>query len=207
MKNVRQKLKEHEGFSYIELLIVIVVISIVASLAIMSFGSSREQFKRQNVAQQLKQAFERARFDSVKRRASAAAIQARVTVNTNSYTLLTDNNSNGVLTDAGDTVTTSFTDQIIIAGPGAGVTIPATISFDQRGEVAASTPIFMVCNVSPCTTAADNTPDKANIVLVTPTGTVNFLAGGATVPTFAAPSNSTLPSGSGTDIKGDVVLP
>ena len=44
-----------------ELLMVTVIIAIVAALALMQFGGSKGQFERQNVSQQLKQAFERAR--------------------------------------------------------------------------------------------------------------------------------------------------
>src|SRR5690606_12428047 len=57
------------GFSFVELMVVIVIIVIVATLALMQRGSANEQFQRQNVARELKVALERARFDSVKRRA------------------------------------------------------------------------------------------------------------------------------------------
>jgi hypothetical protein len=48
--------------------VVISIIAIVAAIALMQRGNSNEQFKRQNITWGLKNAFERARFDSVKRR-------------------------------------------------------------------------------------------------------------------------------------------
>ena len=46
-----------EGWSLVELLVVIVIISVVASLALMQRGNANEQFKRQNVARELKVAY------------------------------------------------------------------------------------------------------------------------------------------------------
>ena len=66
-----------DGTTLVEALVVILIISIVAAMAIMNRGSADEQFKRQNLARELKVAFERARFDSVKRRAEGAT-RARV---------------------------------------------------------------------------------------------------------------------------------
>jgi len=207
MNNTRSNLCGQAGISLPELLVVTVVIAIVASLALMQFGGSREQFQRQNVAQQLKQAFERARFDSVKRRAAVANQQAKVIVTATSYTLLTDNNANGVTTDAADSVVTNFTGQGFSI-TGNSMTFPVTVSFDKRGETAttgAANPIFWVCNGT-CT-AGSTTNSNANIVLVTPTGTVNLLSGSSTPPNFNAPSNSTIPGGSSSGIKNDVVIP
>ena len=63
-------LYSQRGASVIEVLIVLVVVGILAVLAIASFGKSRENFARQNVAREFKVRLERARFDSVKRRAN-----------------------------------------------------------------------------------------------------------------------------------------
>src|SRR4029079_12806544 len=81
---------DESGVTLIELLVVIVIIVIVCAIALMQRGSADAQFKRQNVARELKVAFERARFDSVKRRAQASP-EARVTVvvDTSSYALTT----------------------------------------------------------------------------------------------------------------------
>ncbi|NNF00215.1 MAG: type II secretion system protein [Pyrinomonadaceae bacterium] len=205
MKKPRRHMHDESGISLPEVLIVTVIVAIVASLALLQFGSSREQLRRQNVAQQLKQAFERARFDSVKRRAVGGGVPyAAVIVDSDSYTLVLDLNADGDTTDPGETTVTSFTNQTIIPGPGSSASLPVTISFDKRGEVAAATPIFMVCNVTPCS-LSDNTPGKANVVVVTPTGTVNLLGGGVAIPTFTAPTLS--PVGSGSGINEDVTMP
>ena len=41
---------EESGVSYVELLVVIVIISVVCALALMGWGQSRERFRLQNVA-------------------------------------------------------------------------------------------------------------------------------------------------------------
>ncbi len=195
---------DDSGFSMTELLMVMVVISIVAALALLQFGGSRDQFRRQNVAQQLKQAFERARFDSVKRRADGAGSPfASVNVNSTSYTLVTDLNGDGDTSDEGESVVTNLSGQTIVPGPGSSITLPATIAFDKRGEVAVANPTFLVCQGTCSVSAANNS--NANIVLVTPTGTVNILPGGANVPTFSAPSQTAVSPGTG--VKGDVTVP
>ena len=72
VNSLRSTFGEQSGLSLIELLVVMVIITIVASIALMQRGSANEQLKRQNAATQLKNAFERARFDSVKRRPDSA---------------------------------------------------------------------------------------------------------------------------------------
>ena len=68
------------GVTLVELLVVIVVISILAGFALLQRGNANEQLRRQNAAQQLKVAFERARFDSVKRRAECDPNKAKVVI-------------------------------------------------------------------------------------------------------------------------------
>src|SRR4051812_47613630 len=89
------------GVTFIELMVVIVIIAIVAAIALMQRGSADEQFKRQNVARNLKTAFERARFDSVKRRADSSSIPAvplaAVQIEATRFTLATDANQDGVI--------------------------------------------------------------------------------------------------------------
>jgi prepilin-type N-terminal cleavage/methylation domain-containing protein len=188
-----EKAQNQYGVTLVELLSVIAIIAIISTIALMQFGSSKQQFKRQNVAQELKTAFERARFDSVKRRADNTSIQAKVTVDANTFTLITDANQNGVTTDSGDSQVTDF------SGQGISITstlaLPVTVYFNKRGEVTDSagvsmSPSFLVCNPS-CTISGNSSnanSSNASLVLVTPTGTVNLLAGGSAIPSFAAPS-------------------
>ena len=64
--------KAQGGFSFVELLIVVAIIAVVSTLAFFRMGTANTQFQRQNVARELKVAFERARFDSVRRHAENA---------------------------------------------------------------------------------------------------------------------------------------
>ena len=187
------------GVTIAELLVVIVVIAVIAGFALIQRGGTDEQLKRQNAAQELKIAFERARFDSVKRRADnsdPSAQHASVVVNASGLTLSADLNQDGVL-DSDDERAVDLGGSNIVIG-GDEMTFPVTVSFNQRGEATATDssgtiqPIFLVCNVS----CASPTGANSNIVLITPTGTVNLLPGGTTIPTFSPPTGITIvPSG------------
>ena len=199
------KSQNQSGVAYVELLVVIAIIAVVATLALMQWGRSREQFRRQNVARNLKVAFERARFDSVKRRADDTTIYAKVVLlgtsdSATSYKLVTDTNMDSVLTTA-DEVSTSFGDQQIniYALPGVAMDFPVTVAFNMRGEVIATgagggaiLPSFLVCN-GDCRSGPNSS--NSNIVIVTPTGTVNLLAGGGGPPSFDDPSQSGVAEG------------
>ena len=187
-----------DGTTVVEVLVVVVIISVVAAFAIMNKGTANEQFQRQNVARELKFAFERARFDSVKRHAEGGP--AEVLVETDKFTLRTDSD----LSISGlESAETLLPPNISIArfDGGSG---DVTVAFDKRGEIGPTSPAFLVCNGT-CT-AANDTPGNANIVLVTPTGTVNMLPGGATPPSFTAPSVAP-PVGAGTDVNPRALLP
>lgn len=187
--------QKQTGVSLVELLAVVSIIGIISTIALMNMGSSKQQFRRQNVAQELKSAFERARFDSVKRRGENVGVdsRARVIVDATSFTLVTDVNQNGVLTDSVDSQVTNFSAQSISIA--STLTLPATVYFNKRGEVTDSagtslSPSFLVCNPL-CTISGGNSnanASNANLVLVTPSGTVNLLSGGSPIPNFAAPS-------------------
>ena len=183
------------GVTIAELLVVFVVIAVIAGFALIQKGGTEEQLKRQNAAQELKSAFERARFDSVKRRADnsvPSALRANVVVNASGFTLVTDLNQDGALNSADERSVDLSGSNIVIGGD--EMTFPVTVSFDQRGEATAvdsigdAQPIFLVCNVS----CASPTGTNSNIVLITPTGTVNLLPGGITIPTFSPPAGITI---------------
>ena len=198
----RNNRKNERGVSFVELLVVIVIISVISAIALLQRGSADAQFKRQNAARELKVAFERARFDSVKRRAvGGSAPQASVTVTPTSYTLRTYNNDvNGVVV-ANDQVMSLPTGIVIARYDGVTLTSFA-VSFNMRGETAASpAPRFYVCNTS----CSSPTNANSNIVLVTSTGTVNLLAGGTGLPSFGIPSVNTIPTDTG--VNPDAVLP
>lgn len=201
MTDSLQSNSHQSGVTIAELLVVMVVIAILAGFALMQRGSANEQFKRQNVAQELKSAFERARFDSVKRRAVGSGQVAQVTITPASYTLRTYNNDvNGL--PVATNVVTNLPSGVVI-GRYDGTTLTSQdVAFDMRGETSSSpAPQFRVCNVS-CS-SPDNS--NSNIVIVTPTGTVNLLPGGSTLPTFGAPAVTSVSNSTG--INPDAVVP
>ncbi|MDQ6788867.1 MAG: prepilin-type N-terminal cleavage/methylation domain-containing protein [Acidobacteriota bacterium] len=191
------------GFSLIELMIVLVITAVLVTLAIARFGGAKNQVKRQNISRELKVNLERARFDSVKRRAVSAAEQAQVKIiNATSYTVRTDLNQNGTAADASDTRTIDFSGQNGINLVGNNLVFPITITFDQYGRATATdgttptpqtiTPIFTICN-DVCT-AANATSNTADVIYVSPSGTVAMLSGGASQPTFQDPTVTTVAS-------------
>ena len=204
----RTSWSDERGLSAVEMIVVFAIIGVIASLAMMgSTGGANKQFQRQNVARELKVAFERARFDSVKRHAEGAG-PATVIVNASTYTLKTDLNQNGVF-ESSESVVSNFAGQDVTIAGYVSLSLPVTVSFNKRGEATAvdSTnatvaPQFLVCNG---TCAQTPTASDANIVLVTPTGTVNLLAGNATVPTFANPNVTNVSTTTG--ISNTVSLP
>ena len=191
MKRRYSHSNDQSGVTLIELLVVIVIIVIVCAIALMQRGSADAQFKRQNVARELKVAFERARFDSVKRRAqSSPEARAKVDLTANSYALTTYTvDSAGVAT--ANTQTTDTSGQNILIEGNTPVTLPYTVYYNQRGEAVdvsgnSISPSFYVCNAT-CSSPSTST---ANLLIVTPTGTVNLLSGGSSAPNFNAPTIS-----------------
>jgi hypothetical protein len=184
---------------------VIVVISVICGFALMQRGGVDEQLRRQNAAQGLKVAFERARFDSVKRRASETASQtlrkSMVTVTPTSFTLRTYTNEANGAAVAQDQTTTLPAGIVIGMYDGSSLT-SLDVEFDMRGETGmGSTPQFYICNAT-CTGTKTNT--NSSLLIVTPTGTVNLLPGSSTIPTFGVPSISPVPVNA--NINQDTVL-
>ncbi|MDM7921207.1 MAG: prepilin-type N-terminal cleavage/methylation domain-containing protein [Pyrinomonadaceae bacterium] len=193
-------LKSEHGFSLVELLVVITIIAVVAGLAMMQRGNANEQFQRQNAARELKTAFERARFDSVKRRAIISTDttdpnpdkRARVIIDTAGFTLVTDVNQNGDVADAGDSVTTPFPPNIAVT-PRTGLSLPLTVSFNRRGEPDVADLQLLVCNGT-CGSGTGTSAD-ANVLLVTATGTVEMLPGGSAINPYPTPVVTVVPGG------------
>ena len=188
MKNNRNILQNQKGASLVELLAVILIIVIASTIAFMNIKKPKTQLERQNVARELKVAFERARFDSVKRRAQGGR-RANVVVSTNGFTTKTDLDSNGTIENSEDRLNTNWNSVISIRSQnGTALSGNVTVTFDNRGEATSANgpAVFLVCNGNCSTPAAEN----SNLVLVTATGTVNILSGSAAIPTFAAPNVS-----------------
>lgn len=187
-----QKLSPQSGFSLIEVFIVLVMIGILTTLALMQFGSSRVDFQRQRIAREFKIYLERARFDSVKRRANGVGEAAKVVLNgPSSFTVSLDFDGDGTLLNT-ETRTVNFrdrTDATIRVSD--SLTYPVTLAFDRRGLVTATdgnsapvTPLFSIC--SDCT---DSSPDITRIS-VSSSGTVAELRPGQDPETMPTPTNT-----------------
>lgn len=191
------------GYSLIELMIVIVITAILATIAIARFGTAGTNLRRQNISRELKVNLERARFDSVKRRAEVVTTAAGTTdsraeitlVNATSFTVKTDLNQNGTF-EASDTRTVDFTGRSNIKIVGEALVFPISIKFDRYGRIEARngaappqniTPLFTICT-DDCTTA-NATAANGDVIYVSPSGTVAMLSGGEKKPTFANPAN------------------
>ena len=133
MSRVRARRRE-SGFSMLELLLVVAVICVVATMAFMQVARARERTRLEASARELTSNLERARADSIRRHAGPGQ-QASVTVaDATSYTVVADYNSNGTI-EAGESRTIQLAQ---------GVTFetsptPPSASFDWRGRIAEST--------------------------------------------------------------------
>lgn len=209
MHGVEQtKHRDERGFSLVELLIVLVIIMVVSLIPLLSIQSSKTVFERQNFARELKSALERARFDSVKRRASDPGIQARVIVREDGFDVVTFAKPAGTgiaSTEMGEVTDTKTIEEqgVVFSHPSSdiGTAFPVTISFDERGEANAvdgngnivSSPAVVICAGNCSSFDRSN----SNILAISKTGTVNLLPGDMAIPTFAAPQTTTVNQTSG----------
>ncbi len=185
-------------------MIVLVIMSIIVTFAVARFGSANTNFKRQNISRELKVNLERARFDSVKRRAEVVGtVDSRAEVkitSPTSFTVKTDINQNGTL-DASDTKTINFAGQSnikIVDRDNDGKQLfdfPVTIKFDRYGRIEAKdrlakdiTPLFTISTDEAANISAAN----ADVIYVSPSGTVAMLKGGESNPTFTSPAGITV---------------
>lgn len=189
--------KSQKGFSLLELLIVIAIVAIIAVMAMTQFGRTETRIQRQNIARELKIYLERARFDSVKRRAMNAADQARVVITSaTAFNVTTDMNLNGTI-DTADTRFISLNARTDARITGTNLIFPITIRFDHRGQAFAVngsnteiTPTFTICDAN-CTVSTANA-NNSTVITVTPTGTVAMLNGGSTLSNISAPNVTTV---------------
>jgi prepilin-type N-terminal cleavage/methylation domain-containing protein len=161
------------GFSLFELLIVLVIIGIVTTFALVQLGSSKVDLQRQQISREFKIYLERARFDSVKRRAENPN-RAAVTLNSaTSFTVQLDFNEDGIL-QSNEIRVVDFTQRsntrILVTD---AFNYPVRVTFDRRGHV--TTVDALGNNVDPvftiCSNCSAGSPDQSVISLST-TGTV-----------------------------------
>lgn len=123
-----QPTKDIRGFTVIELLIVLSIISVLSGFALMQITRARQVMIRENAARQFAGYLEKARVDSLRRHASTSAQMAQVSIiNATFYTVSLDANGDGAL----DTprVVSLAPDGLQLNGP-----FPRTIYFNWRGR-------------------------------------------------------------------------
>ena len=200
-----KKLNSQSGVSIIEILIVVVGIALLTTIAIMQLGRSKIDVQRQRIAREFKVYLERARFDSVKRRAAVSGEMSRIILNSaTSFTAVADFNQNGTLLNSDGTVETGdrrvidFTKaseaQIVVSNT---LNYPVTILYNQRGHITATdglnnpvVPVFTICSNN----CSGNSPE-ATVLSVSTTGTVAVLKSGETpgVPPTPSPISTASP--------------
>lgn len=198
-----KKLVDQNGFSIIELMIVIVIIGIVGAFAIGQYAGAGDNFRTQNVARELKVSLERARFDSVKRRPTTVAEMAKVVINgSDGFTVDIDRNQNGQL-DSLDTKVVNFGDLGKVKIVGDGLNFPVTVAFDRRGHMTMTDSAnnlidssFIVCGGCSFETKGSNVAYR---IEVSPTGTVSMFADGQTQDSLTNPNVGNVNSNSGID--------
>lgn len=193
------------GFSLIEVFIVLALIGILSTLAVMQLGRSRVDLQRQRIAREFKVYLERARFDSVKRRAEATTERASIMLTSPSaFTVSIDFDGDGVMR-ASETRVVNFADRTdAVIQVSDAYTWPVRVEFDRRGLVTATqgwvdpsnpgspiTPLFEIC--SDC---SDASPDTTRIS-ISASGTVAELRPGQDpddLPPPATNSNTAMPT-------------
>jgi len=118
------------GFSVLELLIVVSMLSVVAGFALMQVTNARQVMARENAARQFAAFLEKARVDSLRRnpRSSAQMAQVSLVGDATSYTVAIDTNGDNVL-DPPRVIRLPAGSGLQFNGP-----LPRTIYFNWRGR-------------------------------------------------------------------------
>ena len=118
------------GFSVVELLIVIVMLSALTGFAITQIARAKQNMTRANVVRELTTNIEKARLDSVRRHATTSGQLAQVAIiNANFYSVTLDANGDGAM-DAPLVIGMPADSNLTIQNG----TFPRTIMFNWRGR-------------------------------------------------------------------------
>lgn len=200
---MKKKLHSESGLTFPEILIVLTIIAILSTLVVSQFAKSKTSLQRQGIAREFKVFLERARFDSVKRRASTVNgvndMSRVILTSSSAFTSVLDTNQNGTILNsnaatfpAGDTrqfepsdirrvdFTQRSNTQITVLNT---FNYPITILFNQRGQIKATdgagnavNPVFTICSSNCSDTSANNT--NLTTISVSSTGTVAVVQNG-----------------------------
>jgi|GEM_PF-2304819 len=197
---MKKELNHQSGITVVELLIVVVIMMVIAVFALGSFERSKQSFRREGLARELKAYLDRARTDSVKRRANTSTQMASVVLNdARSYSVNLDLNYDGVL-QANEKRTIPISEQQgeIVS---TGLNFPISIMFDWRGRPTAVdnlgntvNPVFTFCELG-CKTSSSTfiTNDKnSSVIAISPSGDVKLDKGGYSAGTLLTPNVNTL---------------
>ncbi len=136
----RSRTFEQSGFSVIQLLLTVVLISIVSAFALLQVSSTRARLSLQNSVRQLATYIERARMDAIRRHATTTDMFSSV--------IFTSNNTYNVKMDfagTGTPTTRTFTFDSSVPGIPIGSPLP-TVTFNWRGRISACTVTFAIFN-------------------------------------------------------------
>lgn len=133
------------GFTLIQLLIAVAVIAIVSAFAIINIASARQSMRLSSSARELANYLEKARADSIRRRAITTSTQASVQIidvtPRTTYRVTMDFDGNGTM-EARDI---SLQQGVQFAS---SLTLPLTITFDWRGRTANNIPDLGMLNMN-----------------------------------------------------------
>jgi prepilin-type N-terminal cleavage/methylation domain-containing protein len=138
------------GFSVLELLIVVSMISVLAGFALIKVTSARQVMARENAARQFAAFLEKARVDSLRRHPMTSAQMAQVSLvdDATSYTVAIDADGDNLL-DPPRVIWLPADSGLQFNGP-----LPRTIYFNWRGRTvdaagAIAVPNFVTISTSP----------------------------------------------------------
>src|SRR5262245_12109648 len=121
-----KKRKTQRGFSMMQLIVTLAVISVVSGLAVYGIASARQRIRLTNSSRMLASYVEKARVDSVRRHPLDSDLMSGVEVlNTTSYRVKMDFDGDGVV----ETRTFTLDDGVVFA------TDPIALAFDWRGRL------------------------------------------------------------------------
>src|ERR1043165_2567998 len=121
-------LNSHDGFATVDFLIVGVIVLIVATYGWTAISHTLRSHTREGAAQQFSSYLERARSDSMRRRATDIRQMAEVTIlNQQYYSVRMDEDGDGALDIP--RVVSLLEQQLTVDGP-----YPRTILFDRSGK-------------------------------------------------------------------------